>query len=96
MERKLSWDNPTTYVDGNPIAPEKVSGIKIHVFKDGSEVYVTLPGVTEWPIETGAPGAVSSWELSAELDGQVSARSPAFSFTEPFLQPMPPRILAIS
>ena len=90
MERKLSWENPVTYTDGSPIPPEKVSGIKIHVFKDGAETYITLPGVTEWPIDVGAPGATSSWELAAELDGQTSAKTAPLSYTEPFQVPMSP------
>jgi len=90
MERKLSWENPSTYTDGSPIPPEKVSGIKIHVFKDGAETYVALPGVVEWPIEVGAPGTTSSWELTAELDGKTSAKTPPLSYTEPFPVPMSP------
>ena len=96
MERKLSWENPTTYVGGDAIPPEKIAAIKIHVFKDGAETYVTLPGVTEWPIEVGAPGTVSSWEVSAELDGMTSQKSAPMAYTEPFQVPMPPRITAIS
>lgn len=97
MERKLSWTQGTAYTDGTPIPPEKIALIKVHVFKDGAEVYVTLPGVTEWPVEVGPPGTTSSWELTAELDGVFSERPPApYLYTEPFLKPMPPRNLAIS
>jgi len=95
MERKLSWEMPTTYVDENPIPPEKIAQIKIHVFKDGTETYVTLPGNTEWPVEVGAPGATSSWEAQAELDGMLSAKSTPLAYQEPFLQPMSPGSLAI-
>lgn len=96
MERYISWENPTTFVDGAPIPPASVARIKIHVFKDGAENLVTLPGVTTWPIEVGDPGTTSTWELTAELDGQTSPKSPSFAYTEPFPQPTSPRNLAIS
>jgi len=91
MERKLSWENPTAYTDGTVLGPAEAARIKVHVFRDGSEVYVTLPGVTEWPIEVGNPGTTSTWELAAELDGQVSAIIHSLAYTEPFLKPMPPK-----
>ena len=95
MERKLSWENPTSYTDGTPLPPEKVSGIKIHVFKNGAETYVTLPGVTEWPIDVGAPGTQSAWELSAELDGMTSEKTAPLAYTEPFQTPVAPTRVAI-
>lgn len=78
------------------MAGGEVPRIKVHVWRDGQEVYVTLPGVTEWPIEVGNPGTTSVWELTAELDGQVSPKSPAFTHVEPFLVPAPPAITRVA
>jgi hypothetical protein len=88
MQRHIKWDNPTTYTDGVPIGVEK-SRMKVHVWKNGQEVFVTLPAVTEWPIEV-SPGETSVWELTADLDGQISPKSPSFSHFEPFQVPMSP------
>lgn len=96
MNRNLSWVNPQTYADATPIPANKISSIKIHVYKDGAETYVTLPGVTTWPIDVGDPGTTSVWELTAELDGQTSAKSPSYTYVEPFLQPMSPTAVGIS
>jgi hypothetical protein len=96
MERKLSWTPPSKYTDGTPIPAEKTASIKIHVFKDGAETYVALPGVTEWPIEVGIPGTTSVWELSAELDGVAGPKCPPYSYTEPFLRPAPPTMVGVS
>lgn len=96
MERTLSWENPTAFTDGTQIGLATAARIKVHVFKDGAEIYVALPGVTSWPIEVGEPGTASTWELTAELDGQTSPKSPSVAYTEPFLQPASPRSLAIS
>ena len=95
MQRTISWDMPTTFTDGTPMPPASVARIKVHVFKDGTDVYVTLPGVTSWPIEV-TPGQTNAWELTAELDGMVSPKSAPFSYSEPFQTPMSPTILAIS
>jgi len=94
VTRTISWSSPSTYADGTPIPPASAARIIIHVYKDGVETYVTLQGVTEWPIEV-VPGETNVWELTAELDGQVSARSAPFSYTEPFQVPMSPTNLAI-
>jgi hypothetical protein len=93
VQRTISWENPTTFTDGTAIGAS-ASRLFIHVWKDGQEVYNTLPGVTTWPIEV-VPGATNAWQLSAELDGQQSALSPAFSYTEPFQMPNPPITLGI-
>jgi len=94
MQRHISWQNASTYTDGTPIGGDAVR-MKVRVWKDGVEVYTTLPGVTEWPIEV-TPGETSSWELQSDLDEQVSAKSPAISHTEPFQVPMPPANLSVS
>jgi hypothetical protein len=94
MQRTISWDNPTAYTDGTAIGAEK-SRLKIHVWKDGQEVYVTLPAVSQWPIEV-IPGQTNQWELTAELDGQVSPKSAPFSYTEPFQIPGIPGKVKVS
>lgn len=93
MQRNISWSNPTTYKDGTAIGAESAR-LKIHVWKDGQEVYVTLPAVTEWPIEV-TPGETSVWELTADLDGQISAKSAPFSYAEPFQVPSQPANLRV-
>jgi hypothetical protein len=72
----------------------EASRVKVHVWKDGAEVYVTLPNVTEWPIEV-TPGETNSWQLQSDLDGRLSALSAAFSYSEPFQTLVPPTILVI-
>lgn len=90
MQKTISWSNPTTYTDGSQITDP----VKIHVFKDGQEVYVTLPNVTSWPIEV-VPGETNVWELTAEVNGIQSAKSAPYSYTEPFPQPMAPTGVSI-
>ena len=89
MQRHILWENPAVYTDGIPIDPVKLALIKVHIYKDGQEVYVSLPGVTEQVIEV-TPGVTNSWELAAELDGQMSAKSVPFSYMEPFQIPTAP------
>lgn len=89
MQRFIQWDNPTVYTDGLPIDPSNIARIKVHIYKDGTEVYVSLPGIIEQVIEVN-PGATNTWELAAELDGQMSAKSIPFDYTEPFQIPTAP------
>lgn len=95
MQREISWENPTEYTDGQTIDAADVANIKVHVFKDSQEVYVTLPGVTTWPIET-TPGVTNVWELTAEINGVQSAKSAPYSYTELFPTPMAPVIGSIT
>ena len=94
MQRTISWQNPTTYTDGTPIGTEGVT-LFVHVWRDGAEVYQTLPNVTTFPIEVN-PGVTNSWQLQAELNGQKSELSPAYSYTEPFQVPMAPAQVSVS
>jgi len=88
MQRNISWENPTTYDNGEQIG-EEASTLKVHVWKDGAEVYTTLPGVTSWPIEVNR-GETNVWELVAEINEKFSQKSAPLSYTEPFPVPMPP------
>ena len=95
MQRTISWQNPTTYTDGTPIATPDKTILFVHVWRDGAEVYQTLPNVTTFPIEVN-PGVTNVWQLQAELNGQKSALSPAYSYTEPFQTPMAPAQVRVS
>jgi hypothetical protein len=95
MQRTLSWINPTKYTDGSDIDLADFSKIKIHIFKDGQEVYVATQGYSTWPIEV-QPGVTNAWQLVAELNGNESAKSASFSYTEPFRVPMAPIIGSIT
>lgn len=94
MQRTISWQNPTQYTDGTPIGTEGAT-LFVHVWRDGAEVYQTLPNVTTFPIEVN-PGVTNSWQLQAELGGQKSDLSPAYSYTEPFQVPMAPVQVSVS
>ena len=94
MQRTIGWDLPTTFTDGTSIPPASIARIVTHVYKDGVDSYVTLPGNISFPIEV-TPGVTNIWELTAELDGQTSTKSSALSYTEPFQVPMSPTNLAI-
>lgn len=94
MQRNITWTNPTTYTDGTAIGAEK-STLFIHVWKDGVEVFQTLPNVTTFPIEV-SPGVTNSWQLQAELNGQKSILSSPYSYTEPFQKPGSPENLKVS
>ena len=95
MQRTISWMLPTSYTDGTGIDAADVAKIIVHIWKDGLEVYNTLPGVTTFPIEV-VPGQKNDWQLTAELAGQLSPKSPAYSYTEPFQTPVAPIIGSIS
>ena len=96
MQRTISWENPTTYTDKSIIEPANLVKMIIHIYKDDTEVYNTLPGIiTSFPIETN-PGVRNDWALISELNGAFSPKSPPFSYMEPFLQPMNPVVLKIS
>lgn len=94
-QRTISWTMPTTFTDNTSITPAQIAAIKIHIFKDGPEVYTTLPGVTTFPIEVTS-GVTNVWELTAELNGVQSAKSPSKSYTEPFLPTKSPIIGSIT
>ena len=94
MQRTISWQNPTQYTDGTPIGTEG-STLFVHVWKDGAEVYQTLPNVTTFPIEV-TPGVTNEWQLQAELGGQKSELSPSFPYTESFPVPMAPDQVSVS
>lgn len=94
-QRTISWALPTQYTDGSAIDAGDVSKIKVHIFKDGQEVEVTLPGFTTFPIEVNA-GVTNVWELTAELNSLQSPKSPPFSYTEPFLPTKSPIIGSIT
>ena len=94
MQRTISWQNPTQYTDGTPIGTEG-STLFVHVWRDGAEVYQTLPNVTTFPIEVN-PGVTNVWQLQAELNGLKSELSPAYSYTEPFQTPMAPAQVSVS
>ena len=96
MQRTISWANPSTYTDGTSIAATDLEKIVIHIFKDNVEVYNTLPGIyTSFPIEVNR-GETNGWQLTAELGGLQSPKSPVFNYTEPFIQTMAPIIGSIS
>ena len=94
MQKTISWQNPTMYTDGTPIGTEG-STLFVHVWKDGAEVYQTLPNVTTFPIEV-TPGVTNVWQLQAELNTQKSDLSPEYSYTAPFQKPMSPEAISIS
>ena len=95
MQRTISWTLPTTYTDNTSIDPTDISKIIVHIYKDGIEVYNTLPGVTTFPIEV-VRGETNGWQLTAELNAQQSPKSPVFNYTEPFQIPVAPIIGSIS
>ena len=95
MQRTISWQNPTQYTDGTPIETAEAAILFVHVWKDGAEVYQTLPNVTTFPIEVN-PGVANVWQLQAELNGQKSDLSPAYSYSEPFQVPMAPVQVLVS
>jgi hypothetical protein len=95
MQRTISWNNPTTYTDGTPIETAEAAILFVHVWRDSMEVYQTLPNVTTFPIEVN-PGVTNMWQLQAEVNGQKSELSPAYSYTEPFQVPMSPVALSVS
>ncbi len=69
MQRTISWSNPTSYTDGLPIGTSDLSKVVIHIYKDGTEVYNTLPGiVASFPIEV-VRGETNNWQLQSELNG---------------------------
>jgi hypothetical protein len=95
MQRTISWNLPTTYTDNTSIDSADVSKIIVHIFKDNQEVFLTLPGVTTFPIEV-VRGETNAWQLTAELNGMQSPKSPTYNYTEPFQIPMAPIIGSIS
>lgn len=94
-QRTISWTNPTKYTDASVLTPADIAAIKIHVYKDGTDTYTTLPGVTTFPIQVN-PGITNVWELSSELHGVQSVKSSPLSYTEPFLATMAPTALSIT
>lgn len=94
MQRNITWTNPTTYTDGTTIGAEKAT-LFIHVWKDGAEVFQTLPNVTTFPIEVNR-GVKNSWQLQAEVNAMKSDLSPAYDYTEPFPKSMPPTSVKVS
>jgi len=95
MQRTISWTLPSTYTDNSAIDAAEKAKIIVHIWKDNQEVYLTLPGVTTFPIEV-VPGVTNAWQLTAELNGVQSPRSPAYNYTEPFQVPMAPIVGSIS
>lgn len=94
MQRTISWTNPTTYTDNSLIDPIDISKLLIHIYKDSQEVYVTLPGVTTFPIEV-VRGETNQWQLQSELNAQKSPLSPPYAYTEPFPVPKAPIVGSI-
>jgi len=94
-QRTISWALPTKYTDDSVIDLGDVSKIIVHIWKDGQEVFLTLPGVATFPIEV-TPGITNDWQLTAELNGQQSPKSPVYTYTEPFQVPMAPIVGSIS
>lgn len=96
MQRTISWTLPTTYTDNTSIDPTDISKIIVHIYKDGTEVYNTLPGVTTFPIEV-VPNETNNWQLQADMGPErMSALSPAYSYKEPFQIPVAPIVGSIS
>jgi hypothetical protein len=89
----LSWSPTTTYTDGSLIEVTKV--ITYNVERGGATVSAKQLG-TSYVFTTGK-GVNESFRVQTELNtGEVSAWSPAYSWTSPLGVPGPPSNLRVA
>jgi len=78
----LSWENPTTYADGTPMAAAQARTIIVEVYagptKRGpwSWVATSLPGATSATVMDPQPGETLWYTVRATLPGAKSAFAP--------------------
>lgn len=83
----LSWNLPTTYVDGTPIAPEDVSRIVVKVFSGPSKggpwqwIATSSPGETSTTVMDPPPGRTLWYTAKSTLNGVQSEYSKPVSKT---------------
>lgn len=91
----ISWDPVTTYTDNTAIEASKMP-VRYNIWKDSTLIGNKVTGTSLLFTDTGH-GLIRSFTAQAELaTGEVSAISPAYSWTVPLGSPQVPGNLRVA
>jgi hypothetical protein len=103
----IGWDNPTTYTDATPISAAAQATLTTKVYYSttaagcatGSLFQTILSGAESWsgtlPVTTKGSTTYYCATSTIPAEGNESDRSPAVSYTVPFVAPTAPVIINI-
>lgn len=107
MASSITWDNPTTYTDATPISAAAQATLTTKIYYSttstgcatGALFQTVLNGATlltgTLPVTTKGSTTYYCATSTIPAEGQESARSPAVSYTVPFVAPSAPVIINI-
>ena len=88
MKAKLTWTDPTTRVNGSPLAPSEIAEVNVYMLLDGSGTAQKLgsvgAGVQTFTSEDQPPGSEHDYYVNVtDTGGRIGDNSPAVRLAIP-------------